>query len=351
MSLNSKTTRNNYVGDDNTSVYSYTFKIYTNADLKVLVRNISTGVQTTLTITTDYTVTGAGASAGGSVALVNSGQAWLTGAGKLNDTYEISISRSRDYLQTADIKNQGDFYPEVHETVFDKIVMLLQQLFDLGKRSLRMKESVNPADFDMELPGTFVGAESRAVVTNSTGDGWELGPTATEIANAESSGAAAVASAAAALASQNSASLSAVNAATSETNALAAEVAAEAAQAAAEAAAASIDVVPYIEGDRSNPTDIVAGTGVLIVQTSKFFQTIYVAGDAGAVNISANPQIEQADNNGTKLRLIGCSDTNTVTLEDGNGLELNGSMVLSTGSVIELEWDGTTWLECFRNGL
>jgi hypothetical protein len=355
--LNSEITRNNYVGDDLTSTFSYTFKVYSDSEVKVIVRELATGEETLLVKTTDYTVTGAGVAAGGTIVLVSSGQAWLT-AGKLSVDYVISITRSAEYKQTTDIKNLDDFYPDVHETVFDKIFMRIQQLLDLGKRSLRIPESINPTDFDMQLPGELYETPDCTIVTNPTGDGWALGPNLSEITNAVTSAAAAAVSetnaaisAAAALASQNSASLSAANAGTSETNALASEAAAAASAADAAASAASIDVVPYVEGDRAGPTAVTAGVGVVIVESTKYFQTLYIEGDGGAVNITANPQIASADNSGTKLRLIGCSNTNTVTLEDGTGLELNGPMVLASGSMIELEFDGTLWLESFRNGL
>jgi hypothetical protein len=77
-------------------------------------------------------------------------------------------------------------------------------------------------------------------------------------------------------------------------------------------------------------------------------ETIYVAGDGGAIDITANPQIAAGNNDGDELILIGTSDANTLQFDDGNGLSLNGAMVLYNNSVLKLKWDGTTWLEISR---
>ena len=67
-----------------------------------------------------------------------------------------------------------------------------------------------------------------------------------------------------------------------------------------------------------------------------------------AVNISANPQVSNGAFVGQALILVGRSDTNTITLEDGDGLSLNGTIELFLNSVIELIWSGSVWLEKSR---
>lgn len=201
MTVASTTNRNNYIGNDATATYNYGYRIFAQGDLTVVVRVIATGVETTLTIATDYTVTGVGASAGGTIVLVNAAQAWLTG-GFLRTTYALSIRREMDLTQETDIRNQGDFYPENHEDQFDKQTMVDQQQQDEIDRSLKLAESIDPATFDATIPATIVGAVSKTIITNAGGTAFIVGPSASEISGASASASAAAASAAAALASE-----------------------------------------------------------------------------------------------------------------------------------------------------
>lgn len=200
MSISSTTNRNNYTGNGTTGTYSYTYKIFSQTDLLVTIRDTSDDSETTLTISTDYTVTGVGGTSGGTIVLVSGGQDWIDGSGYLDTGYEISIRRVRPLTQTADIRNQGDFYPEVHEDVFDKLTMVDQQQQDELDRSLKLSESIDPDDFDPSIPAEIVGQNGVTIVTNAAGTALEVGPTTTEISNAQTY--ATNASASAVLASQ-----------------------------------------------------------------------------------------------------------------------------------------------------
>lgn len=195
MTISSTVNRNDYTGNGATSSYSYGFRIFLSSDLEVTVRNTS-GVETTLTETTDYTVSGTGDSGGGSIALVNASQAWLTG-GNLTTDFELTIRRVVALTQLTDIRNQGDFYPEGHEDQFDKLVMADQQQQDLLDRSVKLPSTISSSDFDPTLPGTMTLAASggKVIIINEDEDGFELGPTATTIEAASSDAAAAAASA------------------------------------------------------------------------------------------------------------------------------------------------------------
>lgn len=100
-----------------------------------------------------------------------------------------------------------------------------------------------------------------------------------------------------------------------------------------------------VTGTRGAPIAVPVG-GITPIGVES--ETIYVAGDGGAIDITANPQISAGANDGDELILIGTSDTNTIQLDDGNGLSLNGSMLLANNSVIKLKWDGSLWLEQSR---
>lgn len=140
MGLISTTSHVIHTGDGATSAWAYTFKIQANTHLRVVKRLISTGAETPLTLTTDYTVSGVGTQGGGYVTLV---------AGALAATYQLLIERVPPRTQGTDIANQGDYYPETHETFFDKVVMLVQWLYRLISRAPLLAEtsSAGPLTF------------------------------------------------------------------------------------------------------------------------------------------------------------------------------------------------------------
>lgn len=168
MSLASTQNRNDYVGAGNTATYPYGFKVFADTDLLVTVRNTS-NVETTLSLTTDYTVTGVGNTPGGNVVLVSSGQAWLTG-GFLTTGYALTIRRVRPLTQETDLRNGGEYFPEVVEDEFDRGVMIAQQLKDGVDRSFRLPETVSPAVVSALLPVPVAASALR----------WNAGATALE---------------------------------------------------------------------------------------------------------------------------------------------------------------------------
>lgn len=177
MTIASAVSRVNYTGNGSVSTYPYTFRIFQDADLLVTVTDTS-GAETTLTLTTDYTVTGAGDSGGGNVVLVSNSQAWLT-AGKLTSGYGLVIRRVLELTQETDIRNQGDFFPESHEDEFDKLTMVDQQQQDEIDRSVKLPESIDPASFDASIPADVTDSDSagKAIVVNADADGFELSET------------------------------------------------------------------------------------------------------------------------------------------------------------------------------
>lgn len=103
---------------------------------------------------------------------------------------------------------------------------------------------------------------------------------------------------------------------------------------------------PVISGTRSSPTAIVAGTG--IVPGNYRYQKIYVQGSGGAVTISANPKIAAGNQDGDLLLVVGRSDSNTVTIANGNGVSQNGAITLRVDDSILYSWDTTNWVEVSR---
>lgn len=145
--ISSDTARNYYAGNNTTNEYAYDFKVFDQDELIAVVRNVNTLVETELTITTDYTVDGVGETAGGSIVLVNSGQAWVDGSGYLDADYEIVIYRGITLTQEVDFANQDDFYPEDHERAMDRIVMMIQKINEELKRCVK----VSAIDYTAEM--------------------------------------------------------------------------------------------------------------------------------------------------------------------------------------------------------
>ncbi|HIE3934783.1 TPA: hypothetical protein ACXNHW_005857 [Pseudomonas aeruginosa] len=114
-----------YTGNGVTTAFPVPFEFPTNEDL--VVTQVYNDVSTVLVLGTDYLVVGAGAQAGGAVI--------TTVAPPLNSV--INISRQLKPLQKTDLRNQGRYFAETHESVFDYLTMLIQQGFSGLSRALR----------------------------------------------------------------------------------------------------------------------------------------------------------------------------------------------------------------------
>ena len=175
MTLTNTTTRNDYTGNGSASNFDYTFKIFSDSELLVVVKNIGSSVETTLTLNTDYTVNDAGEESGGSIDLVDANQAWLDSSGYLSSSYTLTLKRNLELTQETDIRNQSSFYPEVIEDALDRIVMITQQHDDIISGSISLPDSVSPSDFDTSLPSDIAtGGNQKLIVVNTTGDGFDL---------------------------------------------------------------------------------------------------------------------------------------------------------------------------------
>jgi hypothetical protein len=110
---------------------------------------------------------------------------------------------------------------------------------------------------------------------------------------------------------------------------------------------AAASVAPSVVGSTGTPTAVTAVGGVSF-SGAAWNNIAFITGSGGAVTITANPQIAAATNVGQQLIIYGNSDTNTVTLSDGTGLNLNGPITLRNHSIIGLIWNGSVWAEHFR---
>jgi hypothetical protein len=116
-----------YIGNGVTTVFSFPFKAYDNSDI-VVMQQTDLGAVTTLTLGIDYTIS----------ILSLGGNVTLSVALPIN--YKLLIKLERPYTQEADIRNQGTFYPAIHETAFDKTTLLTQQNREIADRSIVFPE-------------------------------------------------------------------------------------------------------------------------------------------------------------------------------------------------------------------
>ena len=113
-----------YVGNGSSTVFPFSFKIFSASDLYVT-RTNAFGVATTLTKDVDFIPTlnaNQDASPGGSIALT----------AVLAVGYTLDITSDISPTQLLDLTNQGGFYPQVITKALDKITILIQQLITNG---------------------------------------------------------------------------------------------------------------------------------------------------------------------------------------------------------------------------
>jgi hypothetical protein len=159
MTIASENQRNDYTGNGATSVYSYTFKILNNSDLKVTQRDTD-NVETELVLSTDYTITGVGDAGGGSITLT---------AGNLTTDYHLTIRLDATLKQETDIRNQGTFYPEGHEDAFDHQVNISKTQQAQLDRAIKIPATY--PDMSVDLPAPIAG---KVLKINETGTGFIL---------------------------------------------------------------------------------------------------------------------------------------------------------------------------------
>jgi hypothetical protein len=132
MTISSTTVKNSYDGDGSTTTFTYTFKIFQDSDIQVIIR-ASNGTETTKTLTTHYTVTDAGVSAGGTVIFT---------AGNIpTSTQKVILRRNIPQTQAIDYIANDPFPAESHEEGLDRATMAIQQIQEEVTRSLKLSKT------------------------------------------------------------------------------------------------------------------------------------------------------------------------------------------------------------------
>lgn len=126
MTVQSQTSRADYVGNGATTSFAVPFYFLLDTDLKVL--RTDNNVATTLVLGADYTVSGAGNPAGGSVTTTVAPTA----------SQKLSILRNVPYTQLTRYVPNDPFPASSHEKAIDKLTMQVQQLAESASRALTM---------------------------------------------------------------------------------------------------------------------------------------------------------------------------------------------------------------------
>lgn len=118
MTISTTANRTSAAGNGSTTDFSFPYLFLSDDDLKVILVTDSTGAEVTQTITTHYTVTGAGVAAGGTVSMVTAPASGET----------LVIIREEQFTQGLDLVENDPLPSDSLEDSLDILTMLSQQL-------------------------------------------------------------------------------------------------------------------------------------------------------------------------------------------------------------------------------
>lgn len=148
MTISSTVVKNSYNGNGSTRTFTYTFKIFQDSDIQVIIRSAN-GTETIKTLNTHYTVSGAGNANGGSITFLQNLPSYdytPTASQKVILIRNIPQTQSLDYIS-------NDTFPaESHEEGLDRAMMVVQQLQEEVNRSLKISKTntMNSTEFSID---------------------------------------------------------------------------------------------------------------------------------------------------------------------------------------------------------
>lgn len=126
MTVSSAVNKVSFNGDGSQTVFAYSFKIFDEDDLTVILRN-SSGGETTQTISTQYSVSGVGNASGGNVTMVTA-----PASGE-----SLTIIREQPLTQGLDLVANDPFPAASFEDQLDKLTFMVQQHQEELDRSIK----------------------------------------------------------------------------------------------------------------------------------------------------------------------------------------------------------------------
>ena len=132
MTVSTTIIKNSHNGNGSTTNFAYQFKILQDSDLTVIIRS-STGTETVKSLSTHYTVAGAGDASGGSITFT-SGNTPASGE-------TVVIRRNVPQTQAIDYIANDPFPAETHEEGLDRATMVAQQVSEEADRSIKLSRT------------------------------------------------------------------------------------------------------------------------------------------------------------------------------------------------------------------
>jgi hypothetical protein len=161
-----------YTGNGVTTVFDYSGVIDDDDELVLTKLESATGTETTLVKTTDYTVQGVGGQSGGTVTLLVA----------LPIGFTLTIRREVSIVQETDLRNQGSYFAENHERVFDRLTKICQQLAEKFNRTLKISKAEVGSETAFTIPAAatraskFLGFDASGNPIAAAGTSANLGP-------------------------------------------------------------------------------------------------------------------------------------------------------------------------------
>ena len=334
-----------FTGNIGLGPFAFVFNVLVESDIRVLKNN------TVLTINTEYTVS-LNVDGTGSVTLTDSGNGTALIAADI-----LTIIGGRLLARTSDYVQGGNLFAGALNEDFDSIVIMMQQLDEKVSRTMRI--DAGDVGENLLLPSKASRLNRVLQFNASTGDP-EAGPTASDVANAQTNAAnaaasasaaassasaasgsassasgsasAAASSASAASTSASNASTSASNASTSETNAAASASAASTSEtnaaSSASAASTSASNAATSETNAGNSASAAAGS----------------ASTASAAAASALAALDSFDD-----RYLGAKSSDPTVDNDGDPL-VAGALYFNTVSEVMKLYTGSAWIAAYVSG-
>jgi hypothetical protein len=139
MTVSSTTSKASYSGNGTTTAFTVPFYFLEAADVQVILRSGTT--ETVQTLTTNYTVAGAGVTSGGTVTMLVAPAVGTT----------LTILRNIEATQETDLVPNDRLPAETLEVALDKATMLIQQLDEEAGRSLKFPASDTTASAQLPV--------------------------------------------------------------------------------------------------------------------------------------------------------------------------------------------------------
>lgn len=141
MTVSSSTDRETFQGNGVTTSFPLPFRFFNNSDVQVQLINNATQESTPQTLGIHYSLSGAG-----EPEVDGNADSTLTMFVAPPVGLSLFAVRVMDPVQPTDIVNQGRFLPEIHENVFDRLTMLIQQAFGGLRNALLRPDGKNYYD-------------------------------------------------------------------------------------------------------------------------------------------------------------------------------------------------------------